>query len=191
MEEEKKQSSSTGEQEPEVLHIDLQEGKPTDEIQSLCMNCEGQGATRFMYTKIPFFKEVMISAFSCDECGFKNSEVSFAGKLEDYGVRYEVNVINDVAFNRQVVKSEYATIKVPECGLEMPPATQKGSIKTIEGYFMSTIDGLQEVQEERRKVDPATAQKIDEYCDTLREYAEGKRYPFKFIVEDPSGNSYV
>lgn len=40
-------------------------------------------------------------------------------------------------------------------------------------------------------IDPATADKIDEYCDTLREFAEGKRFPFKFIVEDPSGNSYV
>jgi zinc finger protein len=25
----------------------------------------------------------------------------------------------------------------------------------------------------------------------LREFAEGKKFPFKFIVEDPSGNSYV
>jgi zinc finger protein len=90
-----------------------------------------------------------------------------------------------------VVKSEYATIRVPECGLEMPPATQKGSIKTIEGYFVSTIEGLQEVQEERRKIDPETAKKIDEYCQLLQEYADGKRYPFHFIVEDPSGNSYV
>jgi zinc finger protein len=155
------------------------------------MNCEEQGETKFMYTKIPFFKEVMISAFCCDHCGTKNSEITFAGKLEDYGVKYEVNVINDVAFNRQVVKSEFATIKVPECGLEMPPATQKGSIKTIEGYFASTIEGLQAMQEERRTVDPATAKKIDEYCQTLKEYSEGKRYPFKFIVEDPSGNSYV
>jgi len=73
-----------------------------------------------MYTKIPFFKEVIVSAFACEECGFKNSEVQFAGKLEDYAVRYEVNVINNVAFNRQVVKSEFATIKVPEAGLEIP-----------------------------------------------------------------------
>ena len=88
-----------------------------------------------MFTKIPFFKEIMISSFSCEECGFKNSEVSFAGKLEDKGVRYELNVINNIAFNRTVVKSEFATIKVPEIGLEIPAQTQKGSIKTIEGYF--------------------------------------------------------
>lgn len=49
--------------------------------------------------------------------------MQFAGKLEDYGVKYEVNVINSVAFNRTVVKSEFATIKVPEAGLEIPPET--------------------------------------------------------------------
>ena len=132
------------------------------------MNCEEQGVTKFMYTKIPFFRQVLVSAFSCDHCGAKNSEVQFAGKLEDYGVRYEVNVINGVAFDRTVVKSDYATIKVPEAGLEIPPETQKGSIKTIEGYFLATIEGLQAMQEERRKFDPITAGKIDEYCETLR-----------------------
>lgn len=110
-----------------------------------------------MLTKIPFFREVMISAFCCDECGFKNSEIQFAGKLEDYGCKYEVNVINNIAFHRSVVKSEFATIRVPEAGLEIPPETQKGSIKTIEGYFMTTVESLQILQEERRKYDPITA----------------------------------
>ena len=148
MEEEKKNSDEPAQEEPTEekafpdLHIDLKEGVPTQPISSLCMFCGEQGETKFMYTKIPFFKEVMISAFSCEECGTKNSEISFAGKLEDYGCKYEVNVINDVAFNRMVVKSEFATITVPECGLEMPPATQRGSIKSMEGYFMSTIEGL-------------------------------------------------
>ena len=155
------------------------------------MNCEQMGVTKFMYTKIPFFKEIMLSSFSCDECGFKNAEVQFAGKLEDYGVRYELNVINNIAFERTVVKSEFATIRVPEAGLEIPPQTQKGSIKTIEGYFMSTIEGLQDMQEERRKYDPITARKIDEYCDSLREFAQGNKMPFTFILEDPSGNSFV
>lgn len=142
---------------PDVINLNLDMGVPTAPIESLCINCEMQGETKFMMTHIPFFKEIMISAFSCPHCGFRNSEVTFAGKLEDYGCRYEVNVINEVAFNRQIVKSEFATITVPEAGLEMPPATQKGSIKTMEGYFMSTIEGLQEVQEQRRLIDPATA----------------------------------
>ena len=106
--------------------------------------------TKFMLTKIPFFKEVMISAFACDECGFKNSEVTFAGRLAENGVRFELNVINNISFNRTVVKSEYATIKIPEAGLESPPSAQKGSIKTIEGFFLGTIEGLNAMQEERR-----------------------------------------
>ena len=129
-------------EEPDVLQIDLKDGVPTDDISSLCMDCGEQGVTKFMYTKIPFFKETLISAFSCEACGNKNSEISFAGKLEDYGVKYEVNVINAVAFNRQVVKSEFCTITVPEVGLVLPPATQKGKIQTIEGYFRATIEGL-------------------------------------------------
>lgn len=128
-----------------------------DDIPSLCLNCEEQGNTKFMYTKIPFFKEIMISAFCCDHCGWKNSEVTFAGKLEERGVRYELNCINNISFNRTVVKSEYCTIRVPEAGLELPPQTQKGSIKTIEGFFVSTIEGLQDLQPERRKNDPITA----------------------------------
>jgi zinc finger protein len=75
MEEEKKSSDPQVQTEPEVINLDLKEGVPTEEISSLCMNCEEQGATKFMYTKIPFFKEIMISAFSCDHCGFRNSEV--------------------------------------------------------------------------------------------------------------------
>ena len=47
------------------------------------------------------------------------------------------------------------------------------------------------MQDERKKFDPITAQKIDEYCDQLRDYADGKKMPFTFILEDPSGNSFV
>ena len=176
---------------PDVLHVTIEDGKPTPDIESMCMYCHEQGVTRFMQTTIPFFKQVMISAFNCDHCGFKNSEVQFAGKIEDHGVRYEVNVINLVAFNRTVVKSDYATIKVPEAGLEIPPEAQRGSIKTIEGYFRATIEGLQGLQEERRKYDPITADKIDEYCKKLERFANMEEMPFTFIVEDPSGNSFV
>ena len=47
------------------------------------------------------------------------------------------------------------------------------------------------MQEERRAADPATAKKIDDYCKDLEAYADGDKMPFTFIVEDPSGNSFV
>ena len=57
------------------LYVDLEEGTPSDEIPSLCMECKQEGMTRFMYTKIPMFKEIILSSFTCEHCGFKNTEV--------------------------------------------------------------------------------------------------------------------
>jgi zinc finger protein len=44
--------------------------------------------------------------------------------------------------NRSCVKSEFATIKIPELEFEIPPQTQKGSINTVEGFMTNAIDGL-------------------------------------------------
>jgi len=72
--------------------------------------------------------------------------------------------------NRNVVKSEHATIKIPELDLEIPAITQKGVINTVEGFLSKTIDGLNELQEERRAVDPETAAKIDSFIERIKEY---------------------
>ena len=69
------------------------------------------------------FKEIILSSFYCDNCGFKNTEVQFGGKLEDNGVKYVFKVTDATAINRSVVKSEYATIRIPELDFEIPPQT--------------------------------------------------------------------
>lgn len=47
-----------------------------DEIAgSLCMACGGDGTTRMLTTKIPFFREVILSSFECDDCHWRNNEV--------------------------------------------------------------------------------------------------------------------
>jgi zinc finger protein len=94
--------------------------------------------------------EIILSSFECLECGWKNTEVQFGGKLADFGVRYELRVVSSLHMNRSIVKSENATIRIPELDLEMPPETQKGSINTVEGYIAKTVEGLQDLQDERR-----------------------------------------
>ena len=149
------------------------------------------GVTRFMYTKIPMFKEIILSSFACEECGCKNTEVQFGGKLGDTGVKYVLNVVDQEGLNRSVVKSEFATISIPEIELEIPPQTQKGSIKTVEGFLLSTIEGISELQEKRRQFNPEDAAKIDAFLEKVAEYREGRKFPFTFEVTDPSGNSFV
>ena len=123
----------------------LDDGVPSDIITSVCMECHENGETRFMYTKIPMFKEIILSSFSCEHCGERNNEVQFGGKLSDYGCKYTLVVTDDDGLNRSVVKSEFATIRIPEIDFEIPPQTQKGSIKTVEGFLLSTIEGISEL----------------------------------------------
>ena len=93
--------------------------------------------------------------------------------------------------DRFIVKSEYATITIPEIELTIPKNTQKGSIKTLEGYLSATADGLKFHQDARRLVDPDTAMKLDEFIEKLERMWEGKDMPYHFVIDDPSGNSYV
>ena len=93
--------------------------------------------------------------------------------------------------NRSIVKSEFATVKIPELELEIPPQTQKGSIKTVEGFLLSTYEGISELQEERRRFNPTEAAKIDAFLEKVDDYREGRKFPFTFMVTDPSGNSFV
>ena len=58
-------------------------------------------------------------------------------------------------------------------------------------YISATVDGLKMHQEERRLVDPDTSIKLDEYIEKLNKMWEGKEMPYHFVIDDPSGNSYV
>lgn len=48
--------------------------------------------TRLLLTKIPFFREIIVSSFSCEHCGWNNTEIQSAGRIQDQGVRYALTV---------------------------------------------------------------------------------------------------
>uniref|UniRef100_A0AAQ4PIW5 Zinc finger ZPR1-type domain-containing protein n=1 Tax=Gasterosteus aculeatus aculeatus TaxID=481459 RepID=A0AAQ4PIW5_GASAC len=69
------------------IGADGEDWQPT-ELESMCMNCHLNGVTRLLLTKIPFFKEVIVSSFSCDNCNWSNTEIQSAGRIQDQGVCY-------------------------------------------------------------------------------------------------------
>jgi zinc finger protein len=86
--------------EPETLFVDINPDNPITEIESLCVNCEKQGVTKIMMTKIPFFKEIILMAFECPHCAFRSSEVQHGQSLADHGINFELNVVSQrVNFN--------------------------------------------------------------------------------------------
>nr|CAD1819473.1 unnamed protein product [Ananas comosus var. bracteatus] len=174
---------------------------PLNEIESLCMRVARisfrclywfQGATRLLLTRIPHFREIVLMAFECPHCNERNNEVQFAGQLQPKGCCYrlEVPLGRSEILNRQVVKSDSATIKIPQLDFEIPPEAQRGTLSTVEGILVRAADELQALQDERKKVDPEKAEAIDKFLVKLRALASGNA-AFTFILDDPSGNSFI
>ncbi|XP_047439111.1 zinc finger protein ZPR1 [Mugil cephalus] len=171
------------------ISADDEDWQPT-EIESLCMNCYQNGTTRLLLTKIPFFKEVIVSSFSCNKCAWSNTEIQSAGRIQEQGVCYTLRVKSKQDLNREVVKADSATTRIPELDFEIPPYTQKGSLSTIEGLLDRAVAGLEQDQVARRAADPEVADKIEEFVQKLKKLKEVED-EFTLVIEDPSGNSFV
>ncbi|XP_030647950.1 zinc finger protein ZPR1 isoform X2 [Chanos chanos] len=171
------------------ISADDDEMQPTV-LESLCMNCYQNGTTRLLLTKIPFFKEIIISSFTCANCHWSNTEIQSAGRIQEQGVTYSLRVKSKEDMNREVVKADSATVRIPELDFEIPAFTQKGSLSTIEGLIDRAVAGLEQDQPIRRATDPAVAEKIEEFIEKLKKLKDVKE-EFTLIIDDPSGNSFV
>ena len=85
---------------PEIIFNDIKEDGQPMELESLCVSCEENGMTKLLMTKIPFFREIIISSFDCEHCGFRNNEVQFGGTLPDYGVEILFRILSKADLNR-------------------------------------------------------------------------------------------
>ena len=164
-----------------------------DEIESLCMNCGEDGVTRLMMHKIPYFRELIIASFRCEACGEYNNEVTFGGEIQLQGCVFELNLTCAADLDRQVIKSDSASLKIPSLDFEIPPLTQKGEISTLEGFLHTAAKNLSLYQEERLRQTPEIGVKVGEIINQLERMATGQAsvFPFKVIVDDPSGNSFI
>ena len=215
-----------------------------DENDNKDMDC----VTMIYPTTIPGFREIVCMTTSCNNCHYKNTQVTNCGKYQLYGQKLILTIpklskLNEKQsdnniplshfFNRQIIKSDTATIYIPTLhnGLEIPCTTQQGCITTIEGILTTTMKHLQMQQSDRlldcNEIGDLTifynCQTVIQQIQTLLNLAYGEihnekeeeqetvvgddensdgdeasssslsssLFPFVFIVDDPSGNSYI
>ena len=65
-------------------------------------------------------------SFNCDHCGFQNNEIQNGGRTSDKGVKIVLTVNKDEDLNRQVVKTDFTSVRIPELDFEIPAQSQKG-----------------------------------------------------------------
>ena len=90
----------------------------------------------------------------------------------------------------QVVKSDTATVFLPELEFEIPAATQRGTITTLDGLLGDAAENLRALQPERHRAQPETAAAIDAFLAKLDKCVSGQQ-DFQLVLEDPAGNSYL
>lgn len=165
----------------QLLLTDIGTDTKSIQTESLCINCLEQGITTILLTKIPFFRDIMVSRFECPHCGYSEKSVQFGGEHPDQGVHYELHCQTQKDLNRRVVKSSECTIYVQPINLEIPGPTHGNSISTVEGILEQCFDDLQNVKQ---------TPKIIEFLNNLEQCRRGL-VNFDFVLDDPSGNSFI
>ncbi|XP_060073571.1 zinc finger protein ZPR1-like isoform X2 [Ylistrum balloti] len=171
----------------EDLNADNDEPEVT-EIESVCFQCMDDGITRIFLTRIPFFREVILSSFHCEHCGAKNSQLQPGVAIQEKGVSFSVEIKDEQDLNRQIVQTEYATVSIPSLEFEAPPC--KGVLTTVEGIINAAVTGLSMDQPARMEQIPEIASKIGDVILKLT-LLKTLQEPFTIVIDDPSGNSFI
>ncbi|CAG9809578.1 unnamed protein product [Chironomus riparius] len=175
------------------IYLNLSADDPdlgTTEIESICMNCYKTGVTRLLLTKIPFYKEVVIMSFTCNDCGYQNNEIQSGSEIKEKGIKIKLTIDDVKDLNRRVCKTDYSALRIEELDFEIPPKSQKGEITTIEGIIDRVVNGLSQDQEKRKLEHPEAAEQISQFMQKLEELKEVKK-PFTIVLDDISGDAYI
>ncbi|KAL8694811.1 MAG: hypothetical protein Q9218_000570 [Villophora microphyllina] len=166
-----------------------EEPKVVESIESLCMNCKEDGETRLLLTKIPYFREVILMSFSCDHCGFTNTEVRSAGQIQERGAKYTLIVAVEEDMQRQIVKSDTSIFRLEDLDIEMPAG--RSQLTNVEGILLEILKDLESGQRKRKKEEPERWEKIDAIVQPLLKMTLNQKFPFTITLDDPSGNSWI
>jgi len=82
-------------------------------------NCDKEGNVQMCMSSIPFFKEIIIMAFSCDFCGYRNSDIKEGGGMGEKAKKITLRVETPEDLNRDVFKSNYSRFSILELGFDM------------------------------------------------------------------------
>ena len=167
-------------------------------LDSACPGCSKPAKLNVQLVKIPFFKEVVVSAMNCEHCGYKTSDVKTGGEVPEKGKRLTLKVSMPEDLSRDVLKSESATMHVPECDIEMEAGTMGGRFTTIEGVLTQVRNDLRKVVygedgDENLTNDGMQWKKKEEWSRFFErlDNAIACKIPFTCILEDPLANSYI
>lgn len=137
-------------------------------------------------SKIPHFGEILETSIICNSCGYKHNDVIC---LEQKEPTKHTLTINKDTLESRVVKSQSATVSIPELGLKVEPGPKSiGYVSNIEGVIVRFEEGVKQAltvfdDEESQKNGLAILENL-----TLLTNGEAEA---TLIIEDPFGQSNI
>ena len=100
-----------------------------------CHSCGLMGETKMCETSVPYFKDLIIMAFICENCGAHSTEVKTSGEVGTHGTKIVVKNPKGNDLKRDLFKSDTCAVEIPELELELDYGTLGGVLTTIEGLL--------------------------------------------------------
>ncbi|ELP86409.1 zinc finger protein zpr1, putative [Entamoeba invadens IP1] len=161
------------------------------ELDEECQMCHKMSKLRMMLTKIPFFKEVTIFAFSCDNCGFKTNEIKCGGEVSQTAKKIVFTPKTAEDLTRSFLKSETAAVSIVEVGVDLEPGTLGSKFTTIEGFLNDVINHLDDLPfVHGDSAEKGEEDKLKNIVQRLKNFKEFKEQ-FTLIIDDLMSNSYI
>jgi len=153
-----------------------------------CPVCQSEGSMEFesKTEEIPYFGEIMESTMHCFKCGYRHSDMICLEQKDP--IRYSI-WINKDNLNARVVRSQTATVSIPELGLKVEPGPKsQGYVSNIEGILNRFEDAVKTalnfVEDEESKNNALNI------LDNLEKIKNGEM-DVEIIIEDPFGHSTI
>ncbi len=172
-------------------------------LPSNCPACGVEGLSKTCVTDIPFFREIVIMAFDCLECGYKTNEIKGGGAIPAQGRIITLKVLRKTGapdcewaqdMKRDVVKSNSAGVMIPELELEIEAGSLGGLYTTVEGLLTLARDTLFEGSAgDFARGDSAPGgrkSKFQLFEQRFRSVVDGE-IDFSLVIKDPLAASFI
>ena len=163
----------------------------TTEINEMAIKCpvcavEGFATSIMKEIEIPHFGKVLETTIQCKKCGFKHSDV-IALEHND-PAKYSLK-ISEETLSVRVVRSQSATVTIPEIGVKVEPGPKsEGYVTNVEG-ILTRFEGavkkaMQLFQDEQSQTNAQNT------LEAIEELINGERTA-TLIIDDPFGQSNI
>ena len=163
----------------------------TTEINEMVIKCPACGvdgiATSIMKEiEIPHFGKVLETTIKCGKCGFKHSDII---SLEQNDPAKYVLKISKETLSTRIVRSQSATVSIPEVGVKVEPGPKsEGYVTNVEGMLIrfegAVKKALQLFEDEQSQKNAKNT------LNNIQELIKGNGTA-TLIIDDPFGQSNI